>query len=204
MDERKIKDLIMQVILDLERPDITLLNVGNLKMTCIGRAMLDVSSDLKLKTDCILLNEEFIRPKKILYIYGVTAQEAVNLLISEDEKYRCIRECFGEISVLLEFEEIECLNGFNYIGDLYQSFEKLFNEIRVHVINGKSHAKNCQYQAGQKIIVEDTQDLRGKKILTLEDLLIKGPGTILVDSTAILTMALSDRLREKKIETRRV
>lgn len=201
MDEKRLKTLIEEIIIDLMTPDIVLLKFGEGNISKFGREFIKASEDFGLKTSWDAYNENFILPKKLLYLYDVTPIEGIKILSSEETKYKRIRNACNKISVLLELKDLEALNEFDHSEEFYQSLGNMLEDIGITIIS-KSFINNSS-DSCTRAVGESTQDLRGKKFITLGDLLIPGPGEIIIDSQARLTMAVSDRVRDKKIRVRR-
>ncbi|MDO5038044.1 MAG: hypothetical protein Q4E37_07075 [Tissierellia bacterium] len=197
MDEEKIKQVILKILQEKMAPDLVFISLKK-ERTRLGQAFLESARQFGLEVQEKDFKEDFLLPKRALYLSGLDLEEGVKILLSQEEDYKRIRDLGKKCSVFLEIDSSGQLPGPGK--DLF--LEGLASLLKaqglVALFNPVEKVKEGSRPKGP------LQDLRGKKILSLRDLNLRGSGQLLVDPEAKLTMALEDALRDRHIQLRRI
>ena len=191
MDEKRIRDLVIEVLKKMQS-DILILNKG--EKTELTNVFLEVFHEMNLSVLEEECSEDFIMPNKILYLTGASIQTCINILFSEEDLYKNIRRAGQEITVFVEVGRSEVLSCYENGRSFIDSMKKMLEEIGVFLLNFQA---NTNKTVRRSIFIE-------KKIITLRDVDIEGLDELVILNDAKLTMALSDVLRDKRIQVRRI
>lgn len=192
MNEKDLRNMICQVLEERYSYDVVILNFIKTK-NYIKDTFINVFNELGLS----VINEDsekvFYMPDKILYLSGASLADIIKIISSEENIYKNIRKISGEKIVFLDLYEDELLNNLKSKDELINSLKIILNELNINLISlDNFKTKN------------EVQNLTEKKFITISDLEISGPGEIVVNKDAKLTMALSEKLSSKKISIRRL
>lgn len=199
MDDQSIKRLILEILQEKMAPDILILSRRPEQVSRFQAGLEETCRELSLNLDGKKFGEDFLRPKRALYLTGFDLKESMDLLLASDPVYEKIRDLAGKISVFLEIVGLEVLEEGEGKEDFLRGLAKLLAAKGIELVFEKKKAGKAPKES-----VGSVQDLRGKKILTLRDVQHQGIRVLVMDQDARCTMALSDWLRDQKIEVRRM
>lgn len=204
MDEQGIKKLILEILQEKLPPDILVLWKGPRSQSQVESLFCQTCSHLGLKVQDQEWKEDFVLPKRALYLTGLSLHDCLDLLWSDDLPYQKIRELGKRLPVFLDGKGFKDLGNTKEEAGFLKSLLDLLRGQGIQVLLPSTKAQDKEEVQGQVSKTEDILDLRGKRILTLRDLPRQTMSVVLVDRKSQMTMALSDWLRDRNVEIRRM
>lgn len=198
MDEQTIKRLILDILQEKMAADVLVLYKGGSQALALEKIFTQTCRELGLTIESRQVEENFLRPKRALYLRGFDLKDTMDILIAPEGVYETIRVIAKTTPVFLEVAGLDSLEEEGR-GDFLQGLTHMVKAKGIQLLSSKNLSVKSKQDHEDQV-----EDLRGKKILTLGDIRRHTVKCLLVDQDARCTMALSDWLREKKIEIRRM